>query len=525
MDETLNSNELSFFRDTTLKICSNLNLARTLNSCFATISAKIPAYGMFVSQYHPDENTFHILAMVTIEGTIELDHRIKIAPEYHDFALWEETSNIKIVDSVEEEPVSREIAKALHPHLQEEDVSFLVMRLELKDRRRIADVCLFAKGRKQFDLSHARLFRMLNEPFAIAFANFISYRNLHLANDRLSADNRYLREEISHLQEGELIGSSPGMIELKNLVRHVAPMEATVLLTGETGVGKEVVANTIQKRSGRCIGPFIKVNCGAIPEGLIDSELFGHEKGAFTGAARQRKGRFELADGGTIFLDEVGEMPLAAQVRLLRVLQDGVFERVGGIQPVHVDIRIIAATHRDLPELTRLGKFRQDLFFRLNVFPIHIPPLRERKKDIPLLVDKFIKKISEKMGRPEPVLADACIQALLKSQWPGNVRELENIVERALIVHRAGPLNLPTGKVLPFQNIVLKKETGSKPIAPLNAVIIQHIENALRLSKGKIQGKGGAAELLDIKPNTLRKRMQKLGIPYGRRMKKEKPYL
>jgi transcriptional regulator with GAF, ATPase, and Fis domain len=286
-------------------------------------------------------------------------------------------------------------------------------------------------------------------------------------------------------------------------------------LYGETGVGKEVIANAIHYSSPRRNGSFIKVNCGAIPETLIDSELFGHEKGAFTGAIAQKRGRFERAEGGTIFLDEVGELPPQVQIRLLNVLQNKEIERVGGTKTIPVDIRIVSATHRHLEDMVKEGSFREDLWFRLNVFPIIIPPLRQRKGDIPALVHHFIERKNMELKTGSiPSIAPGAIERLKAYDWPGNVRELQNIVERALIRSKDG--------IISFDRFIGSSHgTGPAPeesmtILPLDELNARHIKKALDTAHGRINGRGGAAELLGIHPNTLRKRMDKLGISYRR---------
>jgi transcriptional regulator with GAF, ATPase, and Fis domain len=303
-------------------------------------------------------------------------------------------------------------------------------------------------------------------------------------------------------------------------VTQISHLKNTVLIVGETGTGKEVIANAIHRQSPRHNEPFIKVNCGAIPENLIDSELFGHEKGAFTGAVAQKRGRFERAHKGTIFLDEIGELPPWAQVRLLRVLQTQEIERVGGSPPITLDVRVIAATHRDLDQMVKDGLFREDLWFRINMFPIFIPPLRSRVQDIPLLMNYFLAKKSKELGiHPVPLLAEEEISNAMQQTWPGNVRELENVVERSLILHRQGPLyfhkvNEPARK--PTNDVTLQIETH---ITPLDEVIKHHIVQALNTARGKINGKDGAAALLGVHPNTLRNRMLKHGIEFGRKHK------
>ncbi len=303
-------------------------------------------------------------------------------------------------------------------------------------------------------------------------------------------------------------------------VAQIAHLKNTILILGETGTGKEVIANAIHRQSPRKSEPFIKVNCGAIPENLIDSELFGHEKGAFTGAVTQKRGRFERAHKGTIFLDEIGELPPWAQVRLLRVLQTQEIERVGGSPPIKLDIRVIAATHRDMQQMVSNGLFREDLWFRINMFPLVIPPLRERIGDIPILTNYFLEKKSKELGiYPQPEIAPEELKSIMQQTWPGNVRELENAVERSLILHRQGPLYFqrpqePTPVIK--NDFYLKIDSQIKP---LDDVVRHHIIQTLKKTKGKINGNDGAAALLGIHPNTLRNRMNKLGIEFGRNAK------
>ncbi|MCG8634994.1 MAG: sigma 54-interacting transcriptional regulator [Desulfobacterales bacterium] len=317
----------------------------------------------------------------------------------------------------------------------------------------------------------------------------------------------------------EVIGESSGLARVIEQVGLVSCMETSVLLLGETGVGKGMIASLIHNGSMRKSGPFVSVNCGAIPETLVDSELFGHEKGAFTGAVTKKQGRFERADKGSIFLDEIGELPLPAQVRLLNVLQTREIERVGGHCSLPVSIRVISATHRNLENMVAEGAFREDLWFRLNVFPIHIPPLRRRKADIPDLARHFIRKKAEKLKIEElPVLGERGIRQLAGYHWPGNVRELENIVERAMICCRGNCLDF--SGIIAARNEALVAECNTiarSTFMSLDQVNRIHINKALESAKGKINGPGGAASLLNIHPNTLRKRMDRLGIPYGKK--------
>ena len=318
------------------------------------------------------------------------------------------------------------------------------------------------------------------------------------------------------------MGAEFGLKGVMEQILKVSPLSSPVLLFGETGTGKELIANAIHSFSPRHNGPLIKVNCGAIPDTLIDSELFGHEKGAFTGAIAQQRGRFERADGGTIFLDEVSELPLNAQVRLLRVLQEKEIERVGGRRPIKIDVRIVSATNKDLKSLVGEKAFRDDLFYRLCVFPIHIPPLRERKMDIPGLVEYFMRKKAKEIGLHFiPKLLPGTMEALTEYGWPGNVRELSNAVERAIIIHE--------GKPLSFEDIVgFHPDSGdeiryrpTETNLTLNEMEADHIRQILEKAGGRVEGEQGAAALLGMNPGTLRHRMRKLRIPFGRTAKAE----
>ena len=325
--------------------------------------------------------------------------------------------------------------------------------------------------------------------------------------DRLQEENTYLQQEIklSHNFE-EIITQSPNFGKVLEQVEQVATTDATVLILGETGTGKELLARAVHSVSKRKDRPLVKVNCAALPANLIESELFGHEKGAFTGALARKSGRFELADGGTIFLDEIGDLPLELQAKLLRVLQEEEFERLGGTSTIKVDVRVIAATNRDLEETVAKGDFREDLFYRLNVFPIESPSLRERKEDIPLLVEHFVGKYSAKIGKKIATIPHKVMAALQAYDWPGNVRELENIVERAVIISRGTQLEL--GNWLPKTT----PSSGAASIPTLEEKEREHILEVLELTGWRVRGEGGAAEILEIKPTTLDARMKKLSI-------------
>lgn len=300
-------------------------------------------------------------------------------------------------------------------------------------------------------------------------------------------------------------------------VKLVASSDLPVLILGETGTGKELIARALHKNSNRSQGPIIRVNCGAIPPELIDSQLFGHEKGSFTGAIEKHIGWFERADGGTLFLDEIGELPLHAQVRLLRILQDGWFERVGGKEPIHVDVRLVTATNSDLAQLVIEKKFREDLFYRISTFPIILPPLRERKEDIPEMAKYFAEKSAQRFSLPVVYPTETDIELLCQYSWPGNVRELASVIDRSAILGNGKKLEIAhaLGLSNTKQNIFMQN-TIEKPeeIINLDEYNKRYIEYVLSKTNGKIDGKGGCAELLGINPNTLRSRMRKLGIDY-----------
>ncbi len=344
---------------------------------------------------------------------------------------------------------------------------------------------------------------------ALAVENMLAFEKIEELKGQLEQENLYLREEIANeFNFHEIIGNDQSLKDKLPRVEQVAPTEATVLICGETGTGKELFARAIHNLSLRQDRPLVKVNCAAISAGLVESELFGHEKGAFTGALQQRIGRFELADGGTLFLDEVGELPADTQVKLLRVLQEGEFERVGGNQTISVDVRIIAATNRDLNAAVEAGDFRSDLYFRLNVFPIEVPSLRERKSDIPLLVDYLIDDLSKKLGKPLKSISKQSVDRLIGYSWPGNIRELENVIERSAITS--------PGPVVEVDDLILADTETTTTLVPeissLEEVERNHILAALERADWAIAGANGAAAQLDINPNTLRSRMKKLGI-------------
>lgn len=336
-----------------------------------------------------------------------------------------------------------------------------------------------------------------------------TYKQIKQLKDKLQAENVYLQKEVAQqFNFDEIIGSSTLLSQVFQKAEQVAPMDATVLLLGETGTGKGVVARAIHSRSLRKKRPLITVDCTTLPATLIESELFGRERGAFTGSDSKQIGRFELADGGTIFLDEIGEMPLDMQAKLLRVIQDGEFERLGSPRTIKVDVRIIAATNRNLIEEVRNGKFREDLYYRLNVFPIILPPLRQRKEDIPLLVNHFVIKFNKKVGKQIDTISQDALHALQQHNWPGNVRELESAIERAVILSEGHSLQI-LDRFDSFEKLVPREVPSVKALVELEH---DHIVKVLLQTNWRIEGNKGAALILGLNPSTLRARMRKYGI-------------
>jgi len=330
---------------------------------------------------------------------------------------------------------------------------------------------------------------------------------------RLTAQNIYLQEEIKSVHNfEEIIGQSPAVLEVIEKVNRVAKTDVSILITGETGTGKELFARAIHSAGRRHDKPLIKLNCAALPSSLVESELFGHEKGAFSGAINRRMGRFELAQGGTIFLDEIGEVPMEMQVKLLRVIQEREFERVGGSEAIQVDVRVIAATNRDLPKAIREGKFREDLYYRLNVFPIGLPPLRDRTGDVPLLVQFLVEKFGSRIGRPIEAIGQATMDRLIHYRWPGNIRELENILERAIILSNGPTLEIDPDVFSAPPRDATPTPIPAKSLESMQSIERNHIIGVLTQTDWVIDGPRGAAKVLGLHANTLRSRMKKLAI-------------
>jgi transcriptional regulator with GAF, ATPase, and Fis domain len=387
-------------------------------------------------------------------------------------------------------------------------------------------VLLAPKG-VTFDPQHAELTQLLLEPIAVAFENDLRVREMTALREAAEADKRSLLTRLGRKTLGDtIVGVESGLHAVMDRVELVAKSDAPVLIFGETGTGKELIARAIHNRSARRNGPFDRVNCGAIPPDLIDSQLFGHERGAFTGAVEARRGWFERADGGTLFLDEIGELPPAAQVRMLRILQDGWMERVGAEKTINVDVRIVAATHRDLASMVAEGRFREDLWYRIAVFPIMLPPLRERRDDIAALAKHFAGRAATRFGLTPAMPTPNDLALLASYSWPGNVRELAAVIDRAAILGDGKRLDVATalgaGAVLPEtatpESLPIRPGFARAPttVESLDAAIQHHIEAALVATHGRIEGRHGAAAMLDVNPHTLRAKMRKLGIDWAK---------
>ena len=359
-----------------------------------------------------------------------------------------------------------------------------------------------------FNSDDLSMLEQVASQLAVAIENHRAAAEIEALKRRLGEERKYLEGESHNEGEfSEIVGESPALRRVLDQVATVATSQATVLILGETGTGKELIARAIHKLSRRKDGPFIKVNCAAIPTGLLESELFGHEKGAFTGAVSQKVGRMELADGGTMFLDEVGEIPLELQPKLLRVLQDQEFERLGSNRTIKVNLRLLAATNRNLAESIAEKQFRSDLFYRLSVFPIILPPLRDRREDIPLLVRHFVHKFARRMDRYIEIIPPETAEALRRWHWPGNVRELENMIERSVILSEGNSL------VVPLSELREHNPPGNDPTDhTLDHAERQHIIRVLRETGGVLSGPDGAARRLGLKRSTLQSKMQRLKI-------------
>ena len=508
-------NKDEFYIEAIRHFCSSLDITVALDRLYKYLKTVMPVDLLGVGVIDVEAKTFKGIANATDTGS---DWKNEVHPIHEitiEFIKTQDKKHPFLIDDMSaHEKVGYTFNQAEDKFFDEMFPDRKVCSIALPlliDGVWIGTLNIVASGTGRLKQEHADLLIPLQEPFAMVMSNCLQYQEISRLQEILEEDNHYLRQEL-RATSNQVIGKDYGLKDVMDLVTQTASKDNPVLLLGETGTGKEVIANAIHQSSSRRSKPFIKVNCGAIPESLVDSELFGHEKGAFTGALEQKKGRFERANTGTIFLDEIGDLPLQAQVRLLRVIQNHEIERVGGTETIPVDIRIIAATHRDLTRMAAKGEFREDLFYRINVFPVVIPPLRQRQVDIPELVHYFIERKANELKMKEiPKFSPGTLDPLIAYKWPGNVRELENVVERALIRFRGGLMTLDDF-LSPKVQSTLSPEVSSKSILPMDKMIRNHILNALQQTNGRISGPKGAANLLDMHPNTLRSKMQKLGI-------------
>lgn len=507
--------------------CRHIEIASSTATIALLLAEHLPLGRLWVRRLDPSRPSVETVAMGTstadLSGTPEGQARCDLPGEVFQGVLrwarrqrvWRRGTHSPATDSAPE---------ALLPA----GVSADVLAGPLGEPERPTGVLVVAAlGGERFHPQHVRLVQRLLEPFSVALENDHRLREMATLREAAEADRRSLLTKLGRKALADtVVGADSGLRQVMERVELVARSDLPVLIVGETGTGKELVARLIHNRSPRAAGPFIRVNCGAIPPELIDSHLFGHERGAFTGAVETRQGWFERADGGTLLLDELGELPPAAQVRLLRILQDGWLERVGGSRPIHVDVRIVAATHRDLAAMVAEGRFRHDLWYRIAVFPIVLPPLRERRQDIPALAAHFAERAATRFGLPLVLPAPHDIRLLESYPWPGNIRELAAVIDRAAILGNGRRLEVAAalGTGLTRQTPVPAPGPDCPPaswaatgqsIAPLDEAMRQHIQRALAATKGRIEGPFGAAALLKINPHTLRARMRKLGIDWA----------
>jgi formate hydrogenlyase transcriptional activator len=499
-------------------IITNLTEEALLRSISAAVRTSIPFDRCAITLYAPETDTLRFLA---VEGALRSDYfqaGLEVS-RGETSAGWVFDHQQPLRRNLEEEqqyPNERRLwAEGLR--------SLCIVPLILREKS-IGTLSVVSRG-GPYSEEDAQFLQEVAIQVALAIENMQAYEEIATLKGRLEKENIYLREEIrtGHNFE-EIVGNSPALLAILRAVEQVAPTDSTVLIYGETGTGKELIARAIHNRSTRKDRALVSVNCSAISAGLVESELFGHLKGAFTGAIERRSGRFELANRGTIFLDEIGELPLETQVKLLRVLQEHEFEPVGSSRTQRVDVRVIAATNRNLQEMVDAGRFRSDLFYRLNVFPLRLPPLRERRSDVPGLVALCVSRFAKRFGKKIDGVSQETMATLMNYPWPGNIRELQNIIERAIVIS-AGPILRLDKDLVPvvdpegspeISEIQAQKEqrAAASPsgLPTLEEVERSHILAALQHSAGVVDGPNGAARILDLHPNTLRHRMTKLGI-------------
>lgn len=494
-----------------LAINSSINAEESLSRVFEVLQDFLDADGAFVNIFDAQKHLIVFVAHCRRGGVSSPLGSVEPPKSLRPLKITDKVLNCS---DIAEDRFTEKVLSECLPDVK----SYLMLSMD-KENRHLGVVCFYSRRYDQFNEEQRALLKSLHDSFSLMTSNALN--SILLANNEdLMHENDGLKDSVRESRMSlvkRFSARTPSLKEITEKVEKVSLTEVPILVLGETGCGKEVVVNLIQQLSKRESGPFVKLNCGAIPETLIDDEFFGHEKGAFTDAKVQKKGVFERASGGTLFLDEIGELSLAAQVRLLRALQQKVVTRIGGMHSIPVDFRLVAATHRDLKQMTKEGRFRNDLLYRLNLFPIHIPPLRERPEDLLPLTEFFLNRLRSKYGISQPlVLSQKSIDQIQRYKWPGNVRELENTLERSVLTSSD------------YQNIrvVFEGESGAagqtKPVVSADPVKLEtfelmqkhYFEAVLKVAKGKISGRDGAATLTGMHPNTLRSKLEKLGVAF-----------
>lgn len=492
-----------FLFEATCHLCSSLQAETSLQNFYSFVRQTIPINELRLSRSFAHSETIMRFATVTA-NTIDCSQR----------SLHLNAAQIKLVDELDVNNPDKYKERMV---VYENDELLIYLQtfsnitppfyfLRLVRDGEIVGSAIFC-SEKAFTEDQLNLLRALESPLCMVLINMIQYGELHTLKEKLQVENQELQKKLEGYTNLEIIGQDKGLAQVVKKVQMVAPVDAPVLITGETGTGKEVIANAIHKLSPRKNMPFVGVNCGALSPTLLDSELFGYAKGAFTGALSSHKGRFERAEGGTLFLDEIGELPLEAQARFLRVLENKEVEKVGGTTPIKVNIRVVAATHRDLAAMVSAGTFREDLYYRLRVISIEMPPLRERKQDIPELVHFLLRRSALRYGMAAPHIPMEEMEKMLHHDWPGNVRELQNVLEEALICCDGKSLHISLGSRPSVQT-----RYDGQPLTDLDAVLRAYFTRCLQACHGKVDGPSGAARLANLTPSTFRFRCKKLGI-------------
>jgi transcriptional regulator with GAF, ATPase, and Fis domain len=499
------------------EVCRHIEISESVAAIAALLRTEVPLASLTVWRLEPDHSRARAVAGAGAKDAADV--RVA-ASDWKRLERW--VHQKRAIHKASDRRTGDPLLKVLRQFHTANDVVLLPLAGEHGSAGIAAAV---ATEDTRFSSVHRSMLDAVREPLSVALDNDARVHELAALREAAEADRQSLLNRLGRKNVADVIvGNDSGLQQVMKRVEMVSRSDVPVLILGETGTGKELVARAIHNRSQRATGPFIRVNCGAIPRELIDSQLFGHEKGSFTGANEARQGWFERADMGTLFLDEIGELPLEAQVRFLRVLQDGFVERVGGTTSTRVDVRVVAATHRDLAAMVREGGFREDLWYRIAVFPILLPPLRDRLEDVPALANHFAERAAIRFGLTLAMPSDSDLEMLRSYDWPGNIRELGTVIDRAAILGNGETLDIAAalGIATPQRRRATEGDDGrpgnmaakAPAIAPLNEAMREHIENALRATRGRIEGANGAARLLAINPHTLRARMRKLKIDW-----------